>query len=363
MPIKNLHSEPFDEATLTKLDIFREYLTEWLPVFIHSNKGRPIKIYDFFAGEGQDSMGNHGSPLIILETISKYKDDILKKNIKIKLLFNELIPEKFQKLETLIDSEMDGLGKLKTNLNIEKRNKDFAQIFRDETINLKFGNNLLFLDQYGVKQITPEVFLDLSSFPKTDFLFFISSSYLNRFKFQEYHPDLQLGDNFKYSDVHRKVVDYYRGLLPQGSKLKLYPFTLKKSSSGNIYGLIFGSRHPAGIDKFLNIAWNQNKINGEANFDIDEDEEKRQRQFAFERKKISKLDNFKRELKEFILSKKEISNKEIYDYTLENGHIPKHAKEVLCELRNNEMVCHFSYPKLNYKQIYSNKKQIIFKVR
>ena len=143
MPIKNLHSEPFDEATLTKLDILGQYLTEWLPVFIYSNNRRPIKIYDFFAGEGQDSMGNPGSPLIILETISKYKGDILKKNIKIKLLFNELIPEKFQKLETLIDSEMAGLGKLKTNLNVEKRNKNFAEIFRDENINLKFRHRYL----------------------------------------------------------------------------------------------------------------------------------------------------------------------------------------------------------------------------
>ena len=35
MPIKDLHYEkPFDTATITKLEIFESYLTEWLGTFI-----------------------------------------------------------------------------------------------------------------------------------------------------------------------------------------------------------------------------------------------------------------------------------------------------------------------------------------
>jgi three-Cys-motif partner protein len=363
MPSKNLHSEPFDEATLTKLDIFREYLTEWLPVFIHSNQGRPIKIYDFFAGEGQDSEGIFGSPLIILDVINKYKHDILQKNISIQLLFNEFITKKFYRLEKLVQNESSGLRALGAVLDIKIKNEDFAKIFRKENSNLKFGNNLIFLDQNGIKQITKQVFLALSSFPKTDFLFFISSSYLSRFDFKKYHPDLQLGSDFDFSDVHRKVVDYYKGLLPKDSKLKLYPYTLRKPKSGNIYGLIYGSRHPLGIEKFLNIAWDKNKINGEANFDIDEDKERQQLCLPFECRKLTKLEKFMEDLKEFILSKKVSSNKEILDFTLENGHPPKHAVKVLRELRDCGTICHFQHPKINCRQVYTKKNIITFKVK
>ncbi|MFO7903844.1 MAG: hypothetical protein R6U98_14365, partial [Pirellulaceae bacterium] len=53
------------------------------------------------------------------------------------------------------------------------------------------------------------------------------------------------------------------------NKTALYPFTLKKGA--NIYGLVFGSKHPLGVEKFLDLAWSKNEINGEANFDIDKD--------------------------------------------------------------------------------------------
>src|SRR5690606_13350691 len=49
----------------------------------------------------------------------------------------------------------------------------------------------------------------------------------------------------------------------------LAPFSLKKRSS--VHGLIFGSNHLLGIEKFMRIAWQLDPNCGEANFDIDED--------------------------------------------------------------------------------------------
>ncbi len=62
-------------------------------------------------------------------------------------------------------------------------------------------------------------------------------------------------------------LDKYRSLIPSNSKLKIFPFSIKKGA--HIYGIIFGSKHILGVEKFLKIAWNKNKINGEANFDND----------------------------------------------------------------------------------------------
>lgn len=58
-------------------------------------------------------------------------------------------------------------------------------------------------------------------------------------------------------------------MLPRGKRFYLAPFSIKKGS--NIYGIIFGSAHPLGMDKFLTVAWEKDVLNGNANFDINRD--------------------------------------------------------------------------------------------
>ena len=72
------HNTPFDEATREKLEIFKLYAKEWLPVFLARKKSWPkeIHIFDFFSGPGRSSEGELGSPLLLLEEI---KNTLLQK--------------------------------------------------------------------------------------------------------------------------------------------------------------------------------------------------------------------------------------------------------------------------------------------
>src|SRR6185503_1500182 len=108
------------------------------------------------------------------------------------------------------------------------------------------------IDQYGVDAVSDEVFRKLISFPTTDFIFFLSSSTLHRFRA---HPSIKqkIEKPEDPYDVHRATVDYYRKLIPAQDQFFLGSFSIRKRS--NIYGLIFGSRHPLGIHKFLQVAW------------------------------------------------------------------------------------------------------------
>lgn len=67
MAKKDINKQPFPEATMLKLDIFRRCFREWFPVFVHHPSIKKIFIYDMFAGSGADSKGNPGSPIILLE--------------------------------------------------------------------------------------------------------------------------------------------------------------------------------------------------------------------------------------------------------------------------------------------------------
>ena len=85
MSVRNLHQKPFDEGTRDKLKLYREYLCEWLPVFINGSSVDILQIFDFFAGPGFDVNGNPGSPVITCVEIRNAFAMIQSKNQRSKI--------------------------------------------------------------------------------------------------------------------------------------------------------------------------------------------------------------------------------------------------------------------------------------
>lgn len=358
MPTIDLHEKPFDEGTITKLDVFQRYLESWLPVFIHSPGTNELNICDFFAGTGSDIEGRPGSPLLILKIVNAYKEQILQKKVKVNIILNDFTKSKYDCLKDTISAEAKELCELSEYLEISFHNADFIDLFDELKGKLWDKPNIIFIDQNGIKFVDKDRINDLEKFLMTDYIFFCSSSYVKRFGFENYLPGLNFSKGIKHTNVHRELLSYYRSLLPNDSPTKLYPFTIKKK--GNIYGLIFGSKHPLGVDKFLHVAWGKNPINGDANFDIDEDLDKQQL-LLFEKPRLTKIQGFQRQLEDLILSNNTITNEDIYHFTLENGFIPKHATEVLASLRKRKLIEPYSYAYLTYKQIFTHNKIVEFR--
>lgn len=286
-----------------------------------------------------------------MDVIKKYRDEIINNKLLVHVLYNDDKREKCKQLKAYTEQEQKGLGELGNYLEIEILNQDFKELFNNKKTLLKNEFNLFFLDQSGVKQINDKIFVELTEFQKTDFMFFISSSYFKRFAtdFKEYIPNINLRavSEAKHSEMHRLILQCYRKIIPTQSKVKLYPFTIKKGA--NIYGLIFGSNHPLGVDKFLKIAWETNELNGEANFDIDNDWQAKQG-VLFGKRKLSKIETFERELKELILSRKTVSNVELYFFTLQSGHIDKHAQNLVRRLKKEGIISFSGHPNISYNK-------------
>jgi hypothetical protein len=132
------------------------------------------------------------------------------------------------------------------------------------------------------------------------------------------------------------MLDYYKRKIPDGNPTKLYPFTLKKGA--NIYGLIFGSKNLLGVQKFLDIAWDQNIINGEANFDIDDDLKKQEKLLFPEYKQPTKREVFESHLEDYIAKRGELTNRDVYEFTLDHGHPKSHAKDCFSRLKKEGKV-------------------------
>lgn len=337
MPVRDLFERPFDQGTNTKLDILRQYFEEWLPVFVSRKEviWKTIQVFDFFAGQGKDKEGQDGSPLIFIKTIRSLRDFVEKSNVKIILHLNELNTDNYEVM-------LNNIGFNDNWFEIRPYNRDFQALFQDLYPTMKTSANFLFFDQNGIKEITSAVFNKIIELKQTDFLLFISSSYFQRFsntsEFKRYFNfDKSFMDNSHYYHVHRKVVDHYKSFIPEGKQYYLAPFSIKKDK--NIYGLIFGSNHSLGIEKFLNVCWRKDKLRGEANYDIDNERINSSTPFLFEElNRPQKIDLYEKGFVKQIFEENMLSIKALYLYTLNEGFQYKDANKILIDLRKKNKI-------------------------
>lgn len=370
MAYKDLHEEPFDEGTIAKLELFEDYAQAWIPTFVM--QAVPVmSIFDLFAGTGYDKNGVAGSPIRILEKIKEQIGYIFQKRVKIKLYLNEFEPNKknqakFELLKKACIQYLEQNKNISHAVEILYYNENFEDLFPKLIPEIKQYPSLVYLDQNGIKFLSDKYLFELEKMRQTDFLYFVSSSYFkwlgNTDEFKK-HIELDIEElkNNPYKFIHRNVIHQLRKKIPANSLLKLYPYSLKKGA--NIFGIVFGAKHPLAVDKFLNIAWGRNPVNGDANFDIDGDSEKNQLDL-FSGKRLTKIEKFKENLRAKILAKEIKNNFDALHYAHDEGHIGKHASDCLKKMKkNNEVEYEGLSPLITYENVYKTKRKVEYKIK
>ena len=345
MAREEFHDKPYDDGTLTKLRIFQLYVQEWIPVFL--SKPNPpfdeLHIFDFFSGPGTDSNNVPGSPLRILDVLRSYQQRKLAgwSRVKKVIHFFDVNPSKIQQLKYLVASrnlEISGVDFDIQTMEFSKALGDFSQVLSNRR-----AAKLLIIDQFGVDAVSDTVFRDLISLPTTDFLFFLSTSTLHRFRD---HPAIKqkIAHPEDSYHVHRAAFEYYKKMLPADGKVFLGQFSIRKRS--NIYGLVFGSLHPLGIHKFLQVAWRTDEIAGEANFDVDREKiHPDQMVFALDEMKPKKIQVFEENLTLLFKSKSFIHEIDVLHYCIESGMTAQHTTSVIARLKHEGLFsCDFRVP-------------------
>lgn len=353
MARKQFHINSFDEGTRAKLEIFKEYFKESFPVFIFSPYFKEILIYDFFAGQGKDVTGEFGTALNILDEITSHCKAIRNSKKEVFVILNdkkeaEKLSENVGKYlkECRIKCKEECVLQEEKNLII--RNKEFSAYFNDLypiLVNRKRSAKLIFLDPYNFV-IDKKLFKDLIDLPNTDFICFMPTSFLLRFPeepaFKKYINTNEI--DFKTSKpahCHRVIADYFNSLVPTDKEYYTGCFSIKKGS--NYYGLLFGSSHTLGAEKFQKVCWKQDSTTGEANYNIDRELVYNQDQgILFQEAKIpQKIKSFEKDLTEKILNKEIITNTEAYKFALKRRCLVKYASEVLNSLMNEKKIHKF----------------------
>lgn len=371
MAIKDLHSEPFDKGTITKLEIFEDYAQAWIPTFVMQPYVSEIHIFDFFSGPGYDSNHIPGSPIRLLQKIGDHLGNILLKKTKIVLHFNEFEPKKKAQEKFLLLQEncrvfIENNPKFKYFLTVNYYNENAEQLFFKLLPLIKKFPSLVYLDQNGVKFISQEYLGELEKLKTTDFLYFVSSSFFKRYgNTDEFKKALEIEikelEQEEYRNMHRLVINKMKSRLPLKTDLKLFPFSIKKNA--NIYGIVFGAKNYLAVDKFLNISWKRNNLNGEADYDIDEDKTANQIDI-FGNTKLTKVEKFQNDLEAKILEKTSVSNKSVLIYTYGNGHIPQHAVDLIKRMKKeNKLDYKAKSPLLTYVNVFRENNIIHYEVK
>lgn len=338
MANSDFHDKAYDAGTLAKLRIFELYAQEWIPVFVSQSepKFKEIHIFDFFCGPGTDGSGVSGSPLRILQQLQGYYAKGMAGWNKVRIVVH-LFDEKPKKVEQLCETLKSETWQI-VGVEVDCRALAFQDALAEFLPLLSNSSiaKLLIIDQFGVDAVTDEVFRGLITFPTTDFIFFLSSSTLYRF---HDHPAIKQKierpeDSY---NVHRAAVDYFRRLIPPDESMFLGSFSIRKRS--NIYGLIFGSHHPLGIHKFLQVAWDNDEIAGEANFDIERANIRPEEGILdLDVMRPNKVREFEDGLETALRAGEMTSEADVVRFCIEAGMTARHSAPVLKRLKNEGVI-------------------------
>lgn len=369
MPTIDHHKKSFDSGTLFKLEIFESYAKEWIPVFLKS-KFESVQIIDFFAGPGYDKSGIEGSPLRFIRQLNSYKSLIESSNTKIKLILNEKIKSKY---DTLVPAVEHALSLYKLDdlmqLDIEITNLTFEKAYNKFSPAIDKIPSLVYLDQNGVKYTADPYFSDLCKTKRTDFIYFISSGHVNRLaktkgfkKALNVDPTTIAETGYKY--IHKTVVEGLKSKLPVGSKVKLYPYSIRKDNH-SIHGIAFGASHPLAIEKFLRIAWNKDKITGDSNYQFRSSDSNQMPLFSDLAITSTKIHEFQKKVRALMLDGALKTNLDVKELCSENGMLSSHAKPVLETMKKEGSITFLDQstevnnPYVTYDYVYGKKKKII----
>ena len=301
------------QHTKEKLMIYREYLNNYLSVMCKTPWYRKIFVWEPFAGGGLDEDNEAGSALIAAAIIDGFRKNY--RGTDIRLFLNELDKTRCQSLKKSTGKYQDFVSvyNFEAEEFLSQVHSELKKISANRDI-----HNLFFIDPYGYTQYSQENLINLLNLNNSDYLIFVPTSSIYRFKNTEDNParkfvlDLGIQESV-LNDI--KNVESFAEKLKKKLKEKAqaefaYQYRLKnKEVRYSIFHLFFITKHIRGAQKFLEA---KNKII------------EKQDQLIF----LSLEENEIESKLQKILSK-EIDNHELFKEIIKMGYLPKEVKPIL----------------------------------
>ncbi|MCC6540728.1 MAG: three-Cys-motif partner protein TcmP [Flavobacteriales bacterium] len=330
------------EHSKAKVELLKMYLVRYLNILSLTRFFTTIRIYDLFCGEGRYPNGGKGSPLVILDAVKSSLPVNEKSAAPSKFVchFNDAKPEKAAKAEEAVTNEKYGFPE--HLVKVRFTHEEYASIAPRVIDDIEASRDtraFVFIDPYGYKHVSVNDIWQLLETGKAEVLLFLPISFMYRFgeratpdPLDKLLNDLIPSDARQFRDERDFIQKLKRGFEKKyGSDTFVEPFMIQKDA-GTVYALFFFTRNELGMEKMLDVKWQIDKERGEG--------------WTYEKRSLSNQlsmefeppPNPYAEAVWAYIQAGERTNSDMYLFTLDQRHLPKHTVEVLEHLQEDKLI-------------------------
>ena len=254
-----------DPHTKGKHLVLREYMNAWLPIMTKWN--RRVLFIDAFAGPGEYSNGEEGSPIIALKALIGHSQKNRITN-RINYLF---IEENADRCSHLTDMLKRLESDIPQNCAYQVINATFDDTLTDvldriEAHNRSLAPSFVMIDPFGVSGTPMHTIERILKNPKSEVYISVMYRDINRFKTHpSFGPHLdglfgtdvwRQGNDISDGDERRKFFyNLYKEQLKKAGAKQVVHFDLYKEANEQVYAIFFGTQNLAGCDKMKQAIW------------------------------------------------------------------------------------------------------------
>lgn len=332
------------EHSEVKVKLLDTYLKRYFNILNNSQFIGDIHYFDLFSAEGIYENGGKGSPIIVLESIknayytAKHKKG---KSSKFHCLFNDIDGNKISTLQ-------NNISNLKLHYlefgSITFSQKDYKLLVPEVSskINeLKKGEKaFIFIDPYGYKEVRISDIKSLLQKGNSEVLLFLPTHFMFRFidggtpeSLYEFIEEIVPKQEWPKSVTGLEFIENLKNGFKTylGDNIFVDTFVISRDKN-QFFCLFFFTSHIYGFDRMLDAKWELDDEQGRGwvfkgdtvdLFSVLEKEPNTQK--------------FENELRSFIKGNNR-TNKEVYEFTLKNGHLTKHTIQIFKKWQDSKQL-------------------------
>ncbi|MEO8035588.1 MAG: three-Cys-motif partner protein TcmP [Acidobacteriota bacterium] len=261
---------PADAHTLTKHRILKNYFDAWAPILSHAKgiQSSELLFVDGFAGPGQYSTGEPGSPIIAINAILDHSLS-MPRPVRFRLI--EHRQDRFDILRGHVDTlrpRIEASNKVvvdpPTHGDCETEIRRL--ISERAATGTPLGPALLFLDQFGYANVPMGLIQAVMAHPQCEVLSYLNCKRMNAYLSDETKwPTITAayGDDswrpaidMLGAERQRHLIETYKARIRSAAKVEhVWSFAMFGKSNELIYWLIFSTKSLKGLEQMKKAMW------------------------------------------------------------------------------------------------------------
>jgi three-Cys-motif partner protein len=264
--------------TLAKHGILKSYLDAWTAILSHATRSPELLFVDGFAGPGEYTSGEAGSPIVALNSVLNHTGNLPK---PVRFVFIENRSDRYEHLRArlakesqriagnarvILDDPIHGDCAIEIRRLINKRRSEAQPL----------GPALFFLDQFGYSQVPMTLLQEIMQHRECEAFSYLNCQRMNHFLADQtkwagiteaYGDDSWKPALTMSGDARQEfLIDAYKNAIRKNAGVTyVWSFAMFSETAQLIHWLIFSTNHVRGLEEMKRAMWKADRA-GEYRF-------------------------------------------------------------------------------------------------